>query len=373
MIKKMALFFMCTCMFLINVFAQLTDRKATKETKNLYKNLQHLYGKEVLFGHQDDMAYGVGWKYEEGRSDIKDLTGEYPAVFGFDVSGLEKDSKLNIDGVPFDKMHEYIRKAYDLGLITTLSWHMDNPLNGKNSWDSTPNSVRSILPGGSKHSLYTQWLNKFVVFVQKLNGSDGKSIPVLFRPFHELNGDWFWWGSKTCTAEEYKSLFQFTVKYLRDVKQLHNIIYVYNPCGFKTEAEYLERYPGNAFADVLSFDDYQYGGVSNGAEFTAGLIKKLEIQSLIAKRLNKIAAIAEIGYVEIPDPIWWTNVVAKAIEKNKPSFMLFWRNAGYREKEKDNHYYAPYPGQLSAADFLNLIKHKKVLLQKGLNNYQVYK
>ena len=61
------------------------DRLATKETVNLYRNLKKLLDKGILFGHQDDLAYGVGWQYEEGRSDIKDVTGDYPAVYGWEL------------------------------------------------------------------------------------------------------------------------------------------------------------------------------------------------------------------------------------------------------------------------------------------------
>ncbi len=67
-----------------------------------------------MFGHQDALAYGVGWKYEAGRSDIKDVTGEYPALYGWDYSGLEKkDGLVNIDGVPFKKMRDRILNKED--------------------------------------------------------------------------------------------------------------------------------------------------------------------------------------------------------------------------------------------------------------------
>ena len=68
----------------------LVDKKATPETQKLYKNLQALTQKGILFGHQDDLAYGVKWRYEEGRSDVKDVTNDYPAVYGWDLAGLEK-------------------------------------------------------------------------------------------------------------------------------------------------------------------------------------------------------------------------------------------------------------------------------------------
>ena len=89
------------------------DKKATKETIAVYRNLEKLLHEGIMFGHQDDLAYGVGWKYEPGRSDIKDVTGDYPAVYGFELGRLEIDHAVNLDSVPFDKMKSFIREAYD--------------------------------------------------------------------------------------------------------------------------------------------------------------------------------------------------------------------------------------------------------------------
>src|SRR4029078_403939 len=97
------------------------DKKATRETTALYRNLKKLLSEGIMFGHQDDLAYGVGWKYEPGRSDIKDVTGDYPAVYGFEFGGLEVDKPVNLDSVPFDKMKSFIRDAYDRGGVITLS------------------------------------------------------------------------------------------------------------------------------------------------------------------------------------------------------------------------------------------------------------
>lgn len=78
--------FLCCFVLGNNLSAQsVSDPLATPETVALYKNLFSISKDHTLFGHQDDMAYGVRWKYEDGRSDIKSLTGEYPAVFGWDL------------------------------------------------------------------------------------------------------------------------------------------------------------------------------------------------------------------------------------------------------------------------------------------------
>src|SRR5215208_4451585 len=74
------------------------DGRATAETRALYFNLRRLAREHVLFGHQDDLAYGYDWVAEPGRSDVLESSGSYPAVYGWEVSGLETSSSRNIDG-----------------------------------------------------------------------------------------------------------------------------------------------------------------------------------------------------------------------------------------------------------------------------------
>jgi len=355
------------------LMAQQADKNASPATKNLLNNLHRLSGKGILFGHQDDLAYGVGWKYQEGRSDIKELTGEFPALFGWDLSGIEKDKAENIDGVPFSNMKNYIRQAYDMGAVNTISWHLDNPSNGKTSWDTTSNTVPNILPGGTKHELYKSWLDKLAAFVGSLKGSDGRQIPIIFRPYHELTGSWFWWGKKQCSAADYIALFRFTQDYLKNSKNIHNLLYAYNVADFTSKDEYLERYPGDEYVDIISFDAYQYGAVSNGPAFIKDLTSRLGIQQEVAREHHKLAALAEFGYGEIPDPAWWTNVIWKSIQPYNIAYLMAWRNAGYRAIEKDNHYYAPYKGQASASNFLNFYRIRQIMLQKKAAKQHLYK
>src|SRR5262245_47715831 len=96
---------------------QLSDKEATRETINLYNNLKRLADKGYMFGHQDDLAYGVEWKYKEGRSDVKDVTGDYPAIYGWELGGLERttNNTANLDGVPFKKMKQFIKDGYQRG------------------------------------------------------------------------------------------------------------------------------------------------------------------------------------------------------------------------------------------------------------------
>ncbi len=330
-----------------------------------------------MIGHQDALAYGVHWRYEEGRSDIKDVTGDYPAVYGWDIGGIEKEgNSKNLDAVPFDKMKSFIEAAYNRGAVNTISWHVVSPLGaGKTAWDTTKGAVATILPAGSNHTLYKQWLNKVADFISSLKGKNGEPVPVLFRPFHEHTGSWFWWGKDFCTPEEYKALWRFTVQYLQQEKKLHNLLYVFNTSGdIVTEADFLERYPGDDVVDMLSIDTYQYDDPQQGNTFITKTNAALTLVNDIAIKKNKLLALAETGYEAIPYEAWWTKTLLPAVGANKISYVLLWRNHGYNEWMKKMHYYAPYKGQVSAADFIKFFNLPQTLFEKqaaAANLYQL--
>lgn len=349
----------------------LSDPQATKETIALYKNLHLLSKEHTLFGHQDDLAYGVNWKYVTGKSDIKEVVNDYPAIYGWDMGRIELGSAKNIDGVPFDQMRKYIQSSYAKGAVITLSWHFDNPLTGGSSWDTTKNSVRAILPDGTKHQLYVTWLDKAAQFMQSLKGSKNEAIPILFRPFHELTGNWFWWGRNTATPAELKQAWRFTVDYLRNKKQLHNLIIVYNTNDFATEQEFLERYPGDDMVDVLSFDLYQFEQ-KDKQKFINTVRRQSTTLTKVATQKNKLAAFAETGFEAIPDPTWWTETLWPAIKGFPLAYVLVWRNAGYAPSMKKMHYYAPYKGQASEKDFKKFHQNNHILFEKKLGTKKIY-
>ncbi|TDG37507.1 beta-mannosidase [Pedobacter changchengzhani] len=366
------------------VFAQkmeLSDKKATTETKNLYKNLQKLLNKGIMFGHQDDLAYGVNWKNPDGkRSDIKDVVNDYPAVFGWDLGHIEYGNAKNLDDVPFDKMKGYIKSVYDMGGINTIGWHVDNPNTLKNAWDNTK-AINDVLPGGSKQVVYKKWMDNLAVFLKSLKGSDGKQIPVLFRPYHEMNGSWFWWGNKSATPEEYVKLYRYTVDYLKNKKHIHNLIYTYSPNTFQTAAEFMQHYPGDDVVDMIGFDNYQYASPTatdsvmqdSRIKFQAQIKNGLTILDSIAKAHKKIPTFAETGLEAVPDKAWWTKTLWPIIRDYKISYVLVWRNHGWKADENKFHYYGPYLGHPSAPDFQKFHDFKGTLFQSDLKKFNIYK
>lgn len=348
-----------------------SDKNATKETVNLYRNLKKNLDKGIMFGHQDDYAYGVNWQYEPGRSDIKDVTGDYPAVMGCEIGRIELDWQKDLDDVPFDSTRQYIQQAYARGTVITMSWHLNNPYTGKTAWEPDSATVKAILSEGKTKELYKTWLDKVAAYLQSLKGKKGEAIPVIFRPFHELNGSWFWWGRSHCTPAELKQLYQFTEYYLRDVKGVHNLLYAYNTDRFATKEEFIERYPGDDWTDVIGFDIYQKGDVVKNEAFIKDLDTSLTIIERLAKEHNKISALTEFGYNEVPDSTWWTKVLWQGLKNHHIAYALAWRNAG-KKPDGTMEYWVPYKGQISADDFVQFFKLPKTLFASDVAKEKLY-
>ena len=339
---------------------QLANEHASFETQNMYFNLRQIARYNTLFGMQDATGYGVGWTGNNFRSDVEDVCGSLPAVCSWSVKSVAS-------GQGFEDLAQRIGYIYSLGGINTLEWHMDNPYGGDFYWENNPypdsNVVRSILPGGVNHIAWRNQLDNIALFLNTLKGASGEAIPVIFRPWHEHTGDWFWWGNAHCSIDEYKMLWQFTVNYLVDEKKVINVLFAYSPDRFYTKAKYLQRYPGDNYIDVFGFDDY--GDVSSPSGIT-NLITQLRYLVEMAEQRDKIPALTETGLERITNPTWFTQFMLDPIKNDavasRIAYQAVWRNAS------TSHHYAPYPGHSSVPDFLDFFHDPFTIFLNDLPN-----
>ena len=355
-------------LFIVLVFAGLTsaaakphpsDLKATSGAVKLYQKMLKLQHKGLMFGHQDAFAYGTSWYATEGRSDVNDVCGDHPAIIGWELGHLELGGAYSLDSVFFDHIRKGIQRANQLGAINTISWHFRNVLTGGTAWDvSSKKTVASMLPGGEKHQLYRQYLDKLAAFMLSLKTEKGTFIPVFFRPFHEHTGSWFWWGKNLCTVDEYKALWRFTVNYLRNEKNIHHLLYAYSTDRFTTEAEYLERYPGDDLIDLVAFDLYD-----RGPDYPATLSNCARLISKIGAEKGKIAAVSEAGGPIAKNTEWWTKTLLESLRPYDLSYVLVWRNA-FNQPARTA--FGPYKGCPSEQDFIKFYRDPKTLFLKDI-------
>jgi mannan endo-1,4-beta-mannosidase len=320
----------------------------TPETAQLLDLLAQTPGKGYLFGHHDDTLYGIGWEGDSARSDVKSVCGDYPAIISFDLGHIELGDSASLDNVTFERIRQESIRQYERGGVVSMSWHLNNPLTGGDAWDvSDTTVVASVLPGGAQHQKFVGWLDRLADFLDSVKTPEGVEVPILFRPWHEHTGSWFWWGQKLCSDEQYKALWQLTYNHLSERGTNQHLLYAYSPGGegCVDSTAYLQRYPGDDIIDVMGFDCYQFGPSD---KYLEDMHHSLATLQQVSQAHGKVMAVTETGFEGIPDAEWWTGTLTEAIGDAPISYVLVWRNA----REKVGHFYAPYPGQASADDFV---------------------
>ncbi len=350
------------------------DPLATENTVNLYRNLRIFTENKTLFGHQDTTLYGLNgnnftlWNGENNRSDVKTLTGSFPAVYGFDIGGIEEENGTAspaLNRIVSDIQDAFLRKG-----IITLSWHCKNFITGNPFNDTSEAVIPSILPEGSHHQNFVSALDHIASLFGNIE-IDGESIPILFRPWHEHNGNWFWWGKTLSTSQNFIDLFQFTVSYLMNEKQVHNFLYVYSPnlplIGGFTNASYFNRYPGDDYVDIFGFDGYDHSYYWDSL-WKGNLQQALRKVVELANARGKIPALTEVGVGNglsmNKNSHWFTEILLDALKQDRLTrqiaYVLTWRNANFA------HYWIPYPGGINEADFLKMYADPFMVFEKDL-------
>ncbi|MGN0352547.1 MAG: glycosyl hydrolase [Roseburia sp.] len=370
--------------------AKMVDGNADDNTVAVYEYLEAM-GKtsSVIYGHQNDTWYKAG-SSSLSFSDTFDVTGQYAGIVGIDTLSLTgneysasrynneiaaKDEEVQaIDVETLGKAKANVVAAARLtnqnianGSIITLSAHMPNfsivnenaeykegePSYAKYDFSGyTPNVLtgdvaNEILPGGKYNEMYCAYLDMIADYASMVDGT------ILFRPFHEGTGSWFWWGAAFCNEETFKNIYRYTVTYLRDTKEVHNMIYVYGPGSeASSEEEYEARYPGDAYVDMVGFDMYNSEPTADNTTFLQNFKNELGIVQNFARNHGKLMAVTETGVSTASpdaeenqtalhstgnaDKDWYMQIL-EAVSETDASYFLLWANFGKRDG-----YYTPY-------------------------------
>lgn len=330
---------------------------AASPATQLIRRMAKLQKTGVMVGHQDDPVYGSTWKWDKGRSDVKESCGDYPAVMGFELGDLEMGKAKNLDGVPFDRMRQEIKAQNRRGGIVEISWHPNNPVTGKNAWDPEGKPVGEILPGGKLCKEFAKRIKRVAHFLTTLRDDKGQPIPVIFRPWHEMGGGWFWWGKNSCTTEQYKQLYVYTYQFIKR-QGLKNLLWAFSPN--MGDASLDIYYPGDKYVDLIGVDLYDFEG--SAENYTKNIEREMSRLTEMGKKHQKLIALTETGSQKLPIKNWFTTVLWPAIKPYPLCYVLFWRNAWDKEKE----IYVPYAGHPEANDFKTWVADPRVLTVKDI-------
>lgn len=175
---------------------------------------------------------------------IYNNTGKYPAIRGLDY--------MNDD---FNGVNRRAKEWHDRGGIVTICWHCGFDFSG--SWDECMKTVRSdwdmaLTEGTPEYESLVAGMDKAAKALKELKD---QNIPVLWRPFHELDGGWFWWGKGG--ADRFKELWRIMYRRYTDYWELDNLIWVLGYSG--NGRGYENWYPGDEYVDIAGADSYNDG------------------------------------------------------------------------------------------------------------------
>lgn len=342
------------------VTKNVSDKEATSSLEEYYSTLVKRIDKGIMLGHQDALAYGSMWYGERGRSDMKSVCGDYPAVVGWDLGKIEKGSALNIDSVSFAKIKKYVSEVYQVNGVSTFNWTVEVP-----SLDSTvqSNRIASVLPGNPNHNEYIGYLERLANFFLELKNEEGDYIPVIFRPFNDPELAGTWWNVNENSKEDYKALWRMTIDYLRNTKKVHHVLYAYSLYSPDSEIDYSELYPGDAYVDIVGVNLYlDLETDTDGTLYKKDLNRSLKIASEFAKKHNKITALTDTGLKGIKLSNFFSSIVSPVISKYEISYILFGRNAWNIE----DYYHIPIPGHPASEDFDVFASNPRILTRAKL-------
>ncbi len=317
----------------------IVDPDATAATRSLFTYLDDVRGEQVLVGHQHTTSFGLTIGEADGTtSDVQNTYGDFPALFGWDTLILRGDERPGTHDATTEQniaaFADYIEKAHAIGSVQTISAHVENFVTGGSFYDTSGDTLRAVLPGGAKNAELNAYLDDIATLAGQIRDEDGELIPIVFRPWHENAGSWFWWGAAFGSPGEYKELFRYTVEYLRDVKGVSNFLYSFSPGGgFGGNAEtYLRTYPGDEFVDVLGLDTYDATG---SQAFLDGLVADLAMIADLADEKGKVSAYTEfgvtggVGTAGSSPEAWFTKVLAAIAadpQASRTAYMQTWAN-----------------------------------------------
>jgi mannan endo-1,4-beta-mannosidase len=310
---------------ILTVFAVLVPVKADEpvngnsspEARALLELFYNISGKYLLTGQHNFPAI-KDWNSRF----FKEYTGKTPVIWSTDMGFAKYGDKDSYLARP-DNVREAIRQ-HKKGSLITICWHAvpptaDEPVTfqpqGRVSPDSlasvqgrlTDEQFREILTPGTM--LYKRWAQQVDSVAGYLKQLSDASVPVLWRPYHEMNGDWFWWGGRVgsnSTADLYRQLYDRLVNY----HKLNNLIWVWSVDRPSTPVrKFSNFYPGNQFVDILALD--VYGNDFNQAYY----------DSLTALSEGKPVVLGEVGNPPSPEvlnkqPRWSYWVIWSGMTEN---------------------------------------------------------
>jgi beta-mannanase len=278
-----------------DIASETVDAQATEATQKMYFFLRENFGKKTISGIMTgDMtgANGNVTRHADVQAVYK-VSGKYPALIGFDMmnaTGLHAANSWERDYT--SATMTLAKDTWRRGGLPAFTWHWRDPNHKVDDFYSSQCTTKiseAMNADGSwntSSTLYKNLIRDIDAVADHFLDMQRRGMACIFRPLHEASGGWFWWG--TDGGANYAKLYQLIVDEMVNVKGVHNVIWVWNPCN----VEDADWNPGETYYDVVSIDIY-----NADFDYSSNYVAFDKLKTLTAGK--KIIALSENG--PIPD------------------------------------------------------------------------
>ncbi|MEK3702201.1 glycosyl hydrolase [Paenibacillus sp. FSL R10-2199] len=261
---------------------QPVNPSASKEAAALLSYLSDLSGKGMISGQHDYLE-----SPDEFNNKLKNASGQYAVLHGYELGAINNQSKETIARQRQAVVDSAI-KWHKGGGIVAMTFHQNLPGTSP-EWANVKMNLSQdkfdayVTPGTPQYKALIAELDEVAGYLGELRDA---GVPVLWRPYHEMNGNWFWWGQK----DNFAQLWDIVYDRMVNTHKLNNLLWVWNPNAPNEWAKaYSNYYPGAAKVDVLAADIYNND------------FKQSYYENLLKLADGKPIGIGESG--ELPDPV----------------------------------------------------------------------
>lgn len=341
------------------------DNDAAVSTKALLTKLGQVANSgKFIFGQEFPLSFKLnGLRTDLSTSDCKDVSGDHPGVYGIDPHYIlyktAEEKKVHIDEA---------KLAYQNGSVVTFDFHQQSRFDHQIYISKITNAKDKSLMYDIVNDLNdsrTWFYGELDQILNVINNDLG--FPVVFRLWHEMNGNWFWWGSAATnhSSQLYIDFYRLTADYIKERSNL--VLFGWSPSN-SVPSSY---YPGDTYVDLVGFDMYEPSATD--------LKNALVDLSVFAAQHNKVAALTEIGHGNnyfVNSPDFWAGTVLQAIKDGgsqiRIAWALCWFNATW-ESQQSKLYIPDINSPQGAKDyFIKFANDPVVLFEQDVKALKMY-
>lgn len=327
-----------------NAYDPIGPTGLTERTENLQSNLLSYEEQGAMLGQMYATAEGIGWMGDSCRSDLNEVTGDHPAVIGYELAGIERGKAQNIDGIDTTLIQRTASEFMHRQGLAVMMWTVPNP---------GDHPLENSSPANER---LKAWTLRIATFLASLHDGYGIKLPILLYLYPLGTGQWY----DRLNPDDYRRLYAQTIDWLRKDGKTSNAIF-----GFSNTAAQgsVDRFVSHLPSEDIDCIQLMYLA-DNDSAYGETLQRMTHELSVYCSSQMKPLGIYTGQNGMGGDSEFWSKSLLPVVEQCRLSYLLLGRNHG---DFLHGCCYGPYPGNASTGDFLKLYNSKRTIMAKSLN------